>query len=386
MAAKKLRIGFVFDDSLDRADGVSQYVRTVGSWLTNQGHDVSYIVGNTVMKQWEGGKVHSLSKNIAVKFNANRLTIPLLARKHDIKKVLENEFDVLHVQVPFSPLMAQRVIKHASQSTVVIGTFHILPAGRIQAYGSKILGLVQTRALRRFDSVVSVSPAAAEFARRYFSIKSIVIPNAVTISRFQVKSKNSYPKNSQKKRIVFLGRLVERKGARQLIEAFAALPKDLQKSTELLIASDGPLRAKLEQLVIEKKLIESVQFLGFIDEADKPQLLRSADVACFPSLYGESFGIVLIEAMAAGSGVVLGGDNPGYRSVLSLQSKLLVNPRDRVAFAHRLEELLTNSRLCSELHEWQMEHVKQYDVPNVGAKLVTIYEEALVKRRGNLHT
>src|SRR4051812_32795340 len=125
-----MKIGFVFDDTLDSYDGVAQYVKTLGTWLSSQGHEVRYLVGQTKMIQWSGGKVYSLSKNQKVIFNGNRLSIPIAASSRKIKKVLaEENFDILHVQVPYSPFMAQKVIKSAGENTAIIGTFHVAPLG-----------------------------------------------------------------------------------------------------------------------------------------------------------------------------------------------------------------------------------------------------------------
>jgi phosphatidylinositol alpha-mannosyltransferase len=96
-------------------------------------------------------------------------------------------------------------------------------------------------------------------------------------------------------------------------------------------------------------------------------------------LYGESFGIVLIEAMAAKAGVVLAGDNPGYRSVLGKQPQLLFNPSDKYSFAVRLQEMLENRKLHDQLHQWQQDEVKQYDINIVGQQVLELYSEAIAR-------
>lgn len=376
----KLKVGLVFDDSLDRSDGVAQYVKTLGGWLARQGHDVSYLVGETHLQEWSGGKVYSLSKNLKVKFNGNRLSMPLIAKRSDIMRVIRDEkFDVLHVMTPYSPLMAKRVIKAARKSTAVVGTFHIMPSGPVAGAGSRLLGLWLRRSLRRFDAMASVSDPARQFAKQAFRLNSVVIPNPVDLSMFGRRTNKNDPH-----KIVFLGRLVKRKGCRQLIQAFALAAADNQE-LRLVIAGDGPERPSLEKLVERLGLSGRVQFLGFIDEADKPGLLGSAAVACFPSLYGESFGIVLIEAMAAGAGVVIGGDNPGYSSVLSEGPLLLVDPRDTEALANKLSFIFANSDMRQEAHEWQSQSVKQYDINVVGNRIVDLYEEAIANRAKNGH-
>lgn len=123
-----------------------------------------------------------------------------------------------------------------------------------------------------------------------------------------------------------------------------------------------------------------MRFLGFVPEEQKPDLLASAEVAVFPAMGGESFGIVLIEAMAAGAGVVLGGDNPGYRSVLEDSPPALFYPRDTSDFADRLQAFLTDRKLRSSLHAHQQVAVRQYDVSVVGARVEKFYTQAILQR------
>jgi phosphatidylinositol alpha-mannosyltransferase len=377
---RKLKVGLVFDDSLDSTDGVAQYVKTVGSWLISQGHEVVYLVGQTEMNHWDGGKVYSLSRNIHVKFNGNRLSMPLLPRLDLIKKVLEDErFDVLHVMLPCSPLMAGRIVAAADKRTAIAGTFHIFPSGRLSRYGSRMLRLLLYSTLRRFDSIVSVSQPAQEFARQAYGIQSAIVPNPVNLNKFAKRQRI----NSKTKKIVFLGRLVSRKGCRQLIEAFYLLSKR-NDEVRLEIAGSGPEADRLEKMVSDKGLDGKVNFLGFIDEADKPALLASAAVACFPSLYGESFGIVLIEAMAAGT-VVMGGDNPGYRSVLNDQPELLIDPNDSVKFADRLDRLLTDAKLRKQVLSWQAKAVRRYDIGVVGTQVESVYLSSIAKAGKKSH-
>lgn len=372
----KLAVGFLFDDALDSNDGVAQYVKNLGAWLSGQGHHVFYISGETRLTSWAGGPVYSLSKNIGASFNANRVRTPLPASRRLIKAILGKEKpDVLHVQVPYSPLLAGRVILAADPGAAIIGTFHIYPAGLLTRFGTRLLGIFCLRSLRRFDQMLSVSQPAADFARRTLGIKSTLSSNVVELSRFKAARARPQPGH-----IVFLGRLVKRKGTEELLKAFFIL-KDQEPRARLTIAGDGPQRARLERIVKQRGLSDRVKFLGYIDEKQKPNILSSAAIACFPSTGGESFGIVLIEAMAAGAGVVIGGNNPGYGSVLGKNSEALVDPRDSSAFAARLEKFLNDPDLAQKLHTHQQELVKQYDVAVVGSSLQRIYMEAIASRR-----
>lgn len=374
-----LSVAFLYDDTLDSTDGVSQYVKTVGSWLSSNGAKVTYLVGDTQIKSFAGSAVISLAKNVRVSFNGNKLSMPIWSSKRKIRKVLvDNHFDVIHVQVPYSPLMAARVIKLASKNTAIVGTFHILPLGLMSRFGGKLLSLYLRRNSRRITSIVSVSSAAADFARDTFGLSGNVIPNTIDESKLLSVKKNELGK------IVFLGRLVERKGCRQLLEAFRLLAERVPEA-RLSIAGRGPLEKSLKEYASRSGLEKKVEFLGYVAEEDKADLLASASVACFPSLGGESFGIVLIEAMAAGAGVVIGGNNPGYASVLGEKPELLIDPGNANDFAASLEKMLTDKKLAVGLHAWQQQLVKQYDVNTVGERLLELYSRAIDIKKQNEH-
>lgn len=362
-----MKIGFVLDDTLDTPDGVQQYVLTVGTWLTSQGHEVHYLVGES--KRSDLDNVHSLARNIKVRFNKNRLSIPMPTNKEKIAALLQKlDLDVIHVQMPYSPLFAGRVIHAAPDKTRVIGTFHIVPASWLQSAGARSLQILARSSQKKFDAVMSVSVAAQDFAKLVFGLESIVVPNAVDIAQFKhTPIMRSVPT------IVFLGRLVERKGCGYLLKALKQLQGTSTGPYEVVIAGKGPLNKKLHDYVA-RNAINNVRFVGFVSEDAKPELLAGADIAVFPSTGGESFGIVLIEAMAAGSRVVLGGNNVGYSSVLGDHPDLLIDPRDTKAFANRLAHFLEFESARTSAFKWGQEAVKQYDINVVGKNIVKVYE------------
>lgn len=365
---KILHIGFVLDDTLDTPDGVQQYVLTIGEWLKSQGHVVHYLVGQTVRRDIDN--VHSMARNVSVRFNQNRLSIPLPVNKKQLhQKMNDLQLDVLHVQMPYSPLFAGRVIKAVPATTKVIGTFHIVPATWLERSGAKILQIITRSTLRRFDAIASVSPAAQAFARTVFGVNSVVIPNAVDVKKYSQK-----PHYKDVLHIVFLGRLVERKGCVWLLKALQVVQQTTSTSYMVTIAGKGALLPELKRFVAQNSIL-NVTFTGFVDEADKPALLSSADIAIFPSTGGESFGIVLIEAMAAGSRVVIGGNNVGYCSVLGEHQELLIDPKDSTSFAKTISFYLENEAERARMRRWNESTVKQYDVDVVGNKLLRLYKQ-----------
>lgn len=374
-----MKIGLVFDDSLDKTDGVAQYVLITGEWLRKQGHDVHYLVGET--KRQDIKKLYSLSRNVKVSFNKNRMTMPLPADKRQIAKLLQREqFDVLHIQMPYSPFLAGRIIAVADGDTAIVGTFHILPYSKMVHVANKLLGSTQKRSLARFDKIMATSPPAASFAKQTYGIDCQVVPLGIPLRRFF--GANSFAEYDNKKTIVFLGRLVERKGCQYLLRSLARLKKDgrLGDDVRVIICGDGPLRPQLEQFVQANNLQECVEFKGFISEESKPRYLASADIAIYPSLGGESFGIVLLEAMAAARGTVLAGDNPGYRSVIGKRSEAIFNPINTDLLAEKLYNLLSSKKLRDQAQRWQTKHVEQFDIGVVGREIVMVYEQALRNR------
>jgi phosphatidylinositol alpha-mannosyltransferase len=378
--SKKLKIGFVLDTSLDPMDGVQQYVVTVGEWLRTEGHDVHYLVGQTETRALPG--IHSLAKNISVRFNGNRTTIPLPTSRRKLKAFLDREkFDVLHVQIPHSPFMAQPLILGASPQTAVVGTFHIAPYNNLVRVGNRALGVWLRASLRRFDKIISVSSAAQAFAKSSFKVDSVILPNVVDYSLFHnAQPLPQYADDSLT--ILFLGRLVPRKGCKLLLEAAATLAKDPTiPPFRVVVCGKGPLMKELQQFSAQNGLDKIVEFVGFVDEVEKPRYYASADISVFPSSAGESFGIVLLEAMASGNAAVLAGDNPGYRSVMEPRPELIFDPKNADKLSVKLAELMTNTTKRNEAKAWGAQYTHDFDTAVVGEKLVKIYDQALRKRR-----
>lgn len=368
-----MTIGFVLDDSLDKPDGVQQAVLTTGEWMRSQGHDVHYLVGRTERTDIEN--VHSLAKTLRVKFNGNTMGTPLPASNAQLKEFLtHHKFDVLHVQMPYSPFFAAKIIKLAPKTTRIIGTFHILPYTKFGSLATRQLARFLRSSLKRFDAFISVSEPAAKFAKASFGITSVVIPNPVTTANF-IQARGSAEKSTIK-RIVFLGRLEERKGVLELAKAYKTLlqtdSKQISK-TKLIIGGKGPLKDTVHGLLISLPIGAQTEQLGFIPEPDKAKLLAGADVAVFPSTSGESFGIILVEAMASGARIIIAGNNPGYSSVLGEKPELLFNPRNTSEFADKLAWALRDTQGTKELSDWLHSQAERYDVASVGEQLLKLY-------------
>lgn len=376
-----LTIGFVFDDTLDALDGVQQHITTIGTELARRGHDVHYLVGETHHSPVP--QTVSLARNVMVSFNGNRMRIPLPVRKREIRAVLaRNDYDILHIQAPYSPLFGGRVLKCAPQSTGVVATYHIAPIDRRARYGGRALGLVNAHSHRRVDEVIAVSQVAAQYAQFTAHAHGTIIANPVNVEKFATAAHRA-TRDAAHPHIVFLGRLVPRKGAQLLLDALdygerhGMFP---MPGLHVTIAGEGPLMADCVQRAA--RLRTPVQFVGTVDEG-KADLLASADVAVFPAIGGETFGIVLPEAIASGAGVTLAGDNPGYRWTMRGDEDALfsVGPDHARVLAERIERALTDAPWARRLHAREEALLDRYNVQAVTDEVEQVYARAIADRR-----
>jgi phosphatidylinositol alpha-mannosyltransferase len=286
-----------------------------------------------------------------------------------IDELLEQyNFDIVHVHEPLVPFMARQLLSRVEVPRV--GTFHAaLPgnilgkslAGSYKAYARTVLPLV--------DVITAVSPAAVGYIEEKNELEINYIPNGISLTDYDNDSSIKRSKNT----ILFLGRLEKRKGAKYIIQAFEVL-KNYMPEAKLVIAGDGPLRQSLETFV-DNRGISDVTFLGFVSEAKKKKLLRTCTVFTSPALYGESFGIVLAEAMALGTPIVA-HQNDGYSWVMKDTGRLsLVNVQDKNAYADRLLLLMQDEEIRRVWQTWALKYVQQFSYE----KIVDAYE-ALYKK------
>ena len=373
-----MKIGFVLDDTLDTADGVQQHVLLLGSWLSGHGHEVHYLT--TKSHRDDVAHLHSLGKHLRIKFNRNVVPFVLPSSPKKIASLLlQEQFDVLHVQMPYNPAFGARVVSLAPSHTAVVGTFHIAPYSFTEKVLSQVLGYWLKPTIKRFDAAISVSRPAQDLAESAFGLTSSIVPNMVDTKSYRLKDKLNH---HQPPRIVFVGRLVERKGCQHFIKSLGLLDTPFKAT----IVGDGNQRQTLKNLARSMKIDDRVRFAGFVTETQKRKILSEADIAVFPSTGGESFGIVLIEAMAAGSCIVMAGDNPGYASVLGSLPESLIEPNDHKMFADRLSRFINDRARAQKLYAAQQKLVRQFDVEVVAKEVLKTYERAIANRNRKSHT
>lgn len=375
-----MKIAIVLDDALARPDGVQEYARSMAAYLGAQGHTVHVICSGEAGDPPNGvSAVHSLTNNVGVSFNGNWLRTPCPAPRRDIRALLARErYDVIHVMSPHSPLLAGRVVREARRvlgdAVRIVGTFVILPDSRFSYAGIRVLARAMRRNVRRFDAFCGLSGPAARLVTMVYGMDAEAIPSPIDVARMRKQAtRRPWQADAGGRTVIaFLGRLVDRKGVLEFIEAVAALPADVRDGVLVRIGGRGPLDEKARELIERERLGDVVTLDGFIADKDKPGYLAAADIAVFPATGGESFGVVLVEAMAAGSGVVIAGDNHGYAWTMG-DPEAMVDPRDPSAFAAKLAELVRDPALRERLHARQQERIRAFEPEVVGAQLERLY-------------
>ncbi len=359
-----------------RPGGVQTCIRELSQELRKRGHYVKVIAPNP-----RRDIPKTLEPDLILLGGSTEFNTPFhtkadigIARNTDVIDDLfaREKFDILHVHEPGLPLYGVQLLARSTAKN--IGTMHAsLPDSMISKSFEKLMTPVARYVEPRLDRATAVSEVAKDISLGYSPGLDIeVIPNGIRLDKFKPVV-NKSPR--RRKTILFVGRLEKRKGASYLLKAYAELTKQ-RTDIELKIVGDGRLRPRLEALV-EKYGIPHVSFLGFVSEARKISLMQKADIFCSPALYGESFGIVLLEAMACGS-VVVCGNNPGYASVMTGRGKLsLVDPTSITEFSHRLELLLYDQELRAYWLEWARGYVSQFDYPAIAKQYESVYKQAL---------
>lgn len=372
-----MKIGLICPYNITKGGGVQETVKEIQTQLIKLGHD-AVIITPQPKDPYHDRKRRVIFLGSATDFKSPLATTTQLSASvitDEIDSVLQDEqFDILHFHEPWVPVLSRQILSR-SQS-INVATFHAklpeTPASRALA---RVITPYTKPLLRHIHAFTAVSDAAAEYVTTLTDVPIQIVPNGINLRHFRKPAGFQRPAN-QPKTILYIGRLEKRKGVSYLLKAFHLLQQEHPR-VRLLIAGDGVDRDKLHELHAALGT-PNVTFLGYIDDNTKRELLHSADIFCSPALYGESFGIVLLEAMACGT-VTVAGNNPGYESVMRELGQLsLVDPRDADEFAHRLELLLHDKALRELWQKWAKKYVRQFDYARVVNHYVQIYEQALV--------
>jgi phosphatidylinositol alpha-mannosyltransferase len=293
-----------------------------------------------------------------------------------VKRLCAREqFDIVHVHEPFMPLLPFQFLRYSNATN--IATFHAAREGGSRPYAySKF---VIRPWWGRIHGRIAVSGAALRLIGKHFASRYRIIPNGVDCGFFANGSPIGELADG-KRNILFLGRLEKRKGLPFLLEAFSKVKRDFPDTRLVVVGGDGGLRSVCERYVDRNRLADVV-FTGYVPDEAKPRYFRTADIYCAPNTGGESMGIVLLEALAAGVPIVASRIE-GFSEVLTEGSEgFLVPPRDSEALAASLKRLLSDHALRKSMGHEAQKTAKRYDWAQVSAQILDYYKGCIAERR-----
>ena len=362
-----MKIGIVTPYAYPMPGGVNDHVGSLYRVLRARGHDVRIITSSHGLQKASEGDIIRVGKGFSVPFNGSMGTITLsptyLAQ---MRAILERErFDVLHYHEPFVPFLS--LVTLTLSTSVNVGTFHAFGGLSISyEFGKRMLGHYAGKLHGR----IAVSPAARHFISRYFPGEYKIVPNGVEPGRYQravpiARYRDGVPN------ILFVGRMEPRKGLIYLLRAFRKLQRDGVRA-RLLLVGTGPGEREARRYVLTRQL-DDVEFLGRVSEAQKAQLFKTADIYVSPATGRESFGIVLLEAMSAGTPIIC-SDIHGYRGVVRRERDgILVEPGNADALAASIRRLIDDPALRAQLSRAGEERAQLFTWERVGQAVEEYY-------------
>jgi len=367
-----VNIGLVCPYEWTVPGGVGNHVRALAAELRRCGHRVD-VLAPAERPVAEPGFV-GLGGSLAVPYNGSVARIAFGPRTlHRVRRaVARGGYDLLHVHEPLSPSVGLLAVVKAGPVPVV-GTFHAnLGRSLALAAAGPLLGRVYDRLAGR----IAVSASARDTWQGRFGGAMAVVPNGVAPEFFA----NPEPLESWKAdgpTILFVGRLEPRKGLAYLVRAFLRLKPAFPRLRLLVVGRDDRGQQDKAMAMVPPRLRTDLVFVGSVPQDDLPSYYASADVFCAPSLGGESFGIVLAEAMAVGLPVVC-SDIGGYRDVVRDGTDgLLVRPRDPEALAEALAGLLDNPARLAAMGLAAATAARRYAWEVVAGQVTEVYRTAL---------
>lgn len=379
-----MRIALVSPYDYPFPGGVTQHIYYLDKHLRELGHQVKIIApcAGSEPEELPENVVVTTTKVISIPFSGSKARIPYSPMVNwRVRGALhEEDFDILHAHEPMTlpvPIMA---LTHSR--AVNVGTFHAYRDTHvIYKYGRRVFQPF----FDKLHGKIAVSEAARDTVARYFGGEFVIIPNGIDVERFageHVRPLEQYLDG--RPNILFVGRLDPRKGFKHLLRAFPYIKKEFPRARLLVVGAYTKEEVTDHLLYAREQHITGVKFVGRVSDDDLPRYYRTCDVFCAPSTGFESFGIVLLEAMAAGKPTVA-SDIPGYRDLLADGKEgFLTEPKNERALAEALVQILRNEGLQRAMGREGQAKARLYSWRQVTLRVLEFYEELLTRRKSGL--
>ena len=372
MINRKLRIGIVCPYSWDVPGGVQNHIRDLAEFLLNNGHYVEVLAPATESDDLPGYVV-SAGRAVSIPYNGAvaRVLFGVGANSRVRSWINDGDFDLLHLHEPAIPSLS--LLACWAGEGAMVGTFHA--AAKYQK-AIVAIGPILEPVIEKLSARIAVSESARLTLTAHLETDAIVIPNGIYADNYRDgTSRSEWSGNT----IGFLGRFEEdRKGLPVLLDALPIISRFIP-DIRVLIAGPGDSEEVLEK--VDPQLRNRVEFLGKISESDKTDFLASVSLYIAPNTGGESFGIILAEAMGGGAAVVA-SDIPAFADVLGNgEFGALFESENSESLAKVIIDLLRDDAKRKELAAAGAVHAQRFDWSEVGEEIFEVYELAMVSGR-----
>lgn len=369
-----MRVGLVSPYDFASPGGVNDHVRHLARRLRQLGHEARIFAPSSRADiDFDSARFYRIGSPISIPVNDSvaRITLSFHLANRVAAIMAEERFDVVHFHEPLMPALPMTMLRMSTAANV--GTFHAFARSNVGYYYGRPLLQPYLEHLHRG---IAVSEPARAFVNRYFPDYPLrVIPNGIDTQAYRPGLAPIRHLKDENINILFVGRLEKRKGVGDLLRAFQFMQSRVPK-VRLIIVGDGPLRGRVESYVSRHRL-PNVVLAGYVPESVKPRYYDSADIFCAPATGAESFGIVLLEAMASGLPIVA-TEIPGYMSVLEPgRDSITVQPNSWRELGASLVVLARDAELRGRMGAFAHEKARRYSWDAVTAEVVEVYQEAI---------
>jgi len=371
-----MKIALVCPYDMAYPGGVIVHVTDMKEHLKTLGHDVRIIAVSS--KPIDDSEVIILAKSISIPAvsTTTRISISLNNRQKVLDLFSKEKFDVVHLHEPFMLTLCPSVLNHGD--VPMVATFHA--SGGFPGYWvgwpftMHMLGKLNKKLLQK----AAVSQTALSHAQSFVKGDFEIIPNGVNLLRFSPDGEKIVWMQDGMTNILFVGRLERRKGIVHLVKSFRRVKKAVPNSRLVIVGPGVALKPRLKEMIARYHL-EDVVFVGMVSSEDLPKYYRTADLFCAPATGRESFGIVLLEAMASGAPVVATSIS-GYKNVITDgYSGVLARPKDEKDLGEKIIATIKDQNKMDMLKQNGLEHVKQYSWDVVADNVLNMYYKAIDK-------
>ncbi|MFC1936958.1 glycosyltransferase family 4 protein [Chloroflexota bacterium] len=356
--------------------GVVNHISSLEHHFTRLGHDVRVIAPASHAVSGFGDRFIPIGRPRPIPASGSiaRLTISLRLASR-IKAVLEKEkFDVVHLHEPFMPMLCTAVLRFSH--SLNLGTFHACDGSPGYSFGRPITTIMLNRRARKLHGKIAVSEPAMRFASKYVPGEYHIIPNGVDLEHFRPDVAPIEEFMDGKLNILFVSRLEKRKGLNYLLEAYTQVKREIPDSRLIAVGPGTRLRRKYQKWV-ERHDVKDVVFVGGVSHDNLPRYYKAADIFCVPATGRESFGIVLLEAMAMGKPIVASNIS-GYASLITDDVEgFLVPPKNAARLAQALIRLATDETLRQEMGARGRLKAVDYGWDKIAQSVLDFYTEML---------